>query len=207
MTDVALVSVGRFLWRQRARKLDQHRAQMRAVAEQVRRAATAREQERNRREISFGRVAGLAGEDEIVAPIIGGLAAPRSHVVEGHRRRGKALAAVGADRTMLFEKPSPSLGVGDASRRMRGELERAVRCAAFGALLPASPASAMRATMLAVGRGVLMRQRRGTSEMMVRRTALKRALLRPFVAIGRVVKMSRQTVMRLSVKKCCGLSM
>jgi hypothetical protein len=50
----------------------------------------------------------------------------------------------------------------------------------------------MRAGMLAVRDGVLLRQ--DTSEMMVRRTALKGALLGPFVAIGRVLKMSRQTV-------------
>lgn len=165
---------------------------MRSVAQKVRRAAPSGEQKRDRREISFGRVARLAGKDEIVAPIVGGLAAPRGNVVERHRRGREAIAAIRADRTVLLEEPSPGLGVGDASRGMRGELQGAVRCAALGALLSASPASAMRAGMLAVRDGVLLRQ--DTSEMMVRRTALKGALLGPFVAIGRVLKMSRQTV-------------
>lgn len=165
---------------------------MRAVAEEVRRTAASGEQKRDRREISFGRVAGLACKDEIIAPIVGGLAAPRGNVVERHRRGREAITAVRADRTMLLEEPSPGLGVGDASCGMRGELQGAMRCAAFGALLSSSPASAMRAGMLAVRDRVLLYQ--GTSEMMVRRTALEGALRGPFVAIGRVLKMSRQTV-------------
>jgi hypothetical protein len=193
MTSLALIAVRRFLGRERARELDEHRAQMRAVAEEVHRAAASGEQKRDRREISFGRVAHLAREDEIVAPIVGGLAAPRGNVVERHRRGREAITAVRADGAMLLEEPSPGLGVGDASRGMRGELQGAVRCAAFGALLSASPASAMRAGgMLTVRDRVLLRQ--ATSEMMVRRTALEGALLGPFVAIGRVLKMSRQTV-------------
>ena len=158
---------------------------MRPVAKQMRRSATAGEQKSDRREISLGRVTGLAREDEIVAPIVGGLAAPRGHMVECHRCRGEALTAVGTDRSMLLKEPSPSLGVGDASGRMRGELQRSVRGTALGALFTASPAAALRARMLVVWRP-------GAAMMMMRRTALEGALLGPFVAIGRIVKMSGQ---------------
>jgi hypothetical protein len=112
-------------------------------------------------------------------------------VVEGHCRGSESLTTVGADRTVLLEEPSPCLGVGDASRGMRGELEWPVGSAALRALLSASSATALRSRMARVGRGVVKRQ--GTSMMMVRRTARNRALLWPFVAIGRVLKMSGQT--------------
>ena len=127
--------------REGAREVDEHRAQVRAVAQQVRRAAPAGEQKCDRREISFGRITDLAGKDEIVAPIVGGLAAAGSYVVERHRGFREPLTAVGTDGTMLLKEPSPRFGVGDASRRVRGELEGAMRCAAFGALLSASRAA------------------------------------------------------------------
>ena len=63
--------------------------------------------------------------------------------------------------------------------------------ATLRALLSASPATALRSGMVRFGRRVVKRQ--GTSVMMMRRTALNRALLWPFVAIGRVLKMSGQT--------------
>lgn len=104
-------------------------------------------------------------------------------MVERHCCRGEALTTVGTDRSMLLKEPSPSLGVGDATGWVRGELERPVRCTALRALLPASSSATLRAWMLVV-------VRQGTAMMMVRRTALERALLRPFVAIGRILKMS-----------------
>ena len=185
------VQVRRLFWRERTGELDQHRTQMRAVAEEVRRAAAAGEQKCNRREISLGRVAGLAREDEIVAPIVCGLAAPRGNVVESHCRGSETLTTVGADRTVLLEEPSPCLGVGDASGGMRGELEWPVGSATLRALLSASPATALGSRMARFGQGLVKRQ--GTSMMMMRRTARNRALLWPFVAIGRIVKMSGQT--------------
>lgn len=185
------VKIGRLFRRERTGELDQHRAQMRAVAEEVRRAAAAGEQKCDRREISLGRVAGLAREDEIVAPIVCGLAAPRGNVIESHCRGSETLTTVGADGTVPLEEPSPCLGVGDASRGMRGELEWPVGSATLRALLSASAATALGSRMARFGRGVVNRQ--GTSMMMVRRTALNRALLWPFVAIGRIVKMSGQT--------------
>src|SRR3954467_13618414 len=114
---------------------------MRAVAKQVGRAAPAGEQKSDRREISLGRIAGLACQDEIVAPIVGGLTAAGRHMVERHRGFRELLTAVGTDGTVLLEEPSPRFGVGDASRGVRRELEGAMRCAAFGALLPASRAA------------------------------------------------------------------
>jgi len=73
---------------------------MRAVAKEVSRAAAAGKQKSNRREVSLGRVTGLAREDEIVAPIVGCLAAPRGNMVECHGGGSEALTTVGADRTM-----------------------------------------------------------------------------------------------------------
>jgi len=164
---------------------------MRAEPQQVAGSTASREQKCDRREISLGRVAGLAREDEIVAPIVGGLAAPRGNVVESHCRGSETLTTVGADGTVPLEEPSPCLGVGDASRGMRGELEWPVGSATLRALLSASAATPLGSRMARFGRGVVKRQ--GTSMMMVRRAALNRALLWPFVAIGRIVKMSGQT--------------
>ena len=114
---------------------------MRSIAKEVGRAAAAGEQKCDRREISLGRVAGLAREDEIVAPIVGCLTAAGCHVVECHRGFRESLAAVGTDGTMLLEEPSPCFGVGYASRGMRGELEGAMGGAALGALLSATRAA------------------------------------------------------------------
>jgi len=114
---------------------------MRAIAQEVRRAASTRQQKSDRREISFGRVASLAREDEIVAPIVCRLAASWGHVIERHQDRRVSLATISADGSVLLEKPSPRFGVGDPARWMRRELERPVRCASFGALLTASGAT------------------------------------------------------------------
>jgi hypothetical protein len=111
---------------------------MRSVAEEIRGAAAAGEQKRNRREVSFRRVADFAREHEVVAPIVCCLAAAWGDVIEGHRRFGEALAAVCADGAVLLEKPSPRFRVGDAPRGMRGELRGPVRDASFGALLSSS---------------------------------------------------------------------
>lgn len=134
------VPVRRLLFRERLRELHEKWAEMRPVAEQVRGAASACEQKCDRREISFGRVTGLACEDEIVAPIVGRLAASWGYVVECHQDRRESLAAVGTDGSVLFEKPSPRLGVCDSPGGVRCQLNGAVRCASFGALLSASPA-------------------------------------------------------------------
>jgi hypothetical protein len=66
---------------------------------------------------------------------------------------------------MLLEEPSPSLGVGDATGWVRGELQRPMGGTALGALLPTSSPGALRPWMVGVWR-------QGTAMMMVRRTAL-----------------------------------
>jgi hypothetical protein len=71
------------------------------------------------------------------------LAASWRHMVERHRCWREALTAVGTDRSMLLEKPSPSLGVGNASGRMRRELKGPVGGATLRTLLPASPPAAL----------------------------------------------------------------
>lgn len=76
---------------------------MRAVFQQVAGAGSAGEQKRDRREISLGRVAGLACQNEIVAPIIGCLAASRGYMIERHQDRRITLSTVGADGSVLLE--------------------------------------------------------------------------------------------------------
>ena len=174
---------------------------MRAVAEQVGRSASSGEQKRDRREISLRCITELAGKDEIVAPIVGRLTAPRCHVIERHRRFGETLTAVGADGTVSLEEPPARLRVCDSAGGVRRELKWAMRCAAFGALLATSRApTSSGAGMIGVERFVLSpdwSRAIAGSMVMVRRTALvvtgAMAPLRPFVEIGRVVKLSRQT--------------
>jgi hypothetical protein len=132
---------------------------MGAVPEEIRGSAAASQQKGDRREISLRRVTQLACEDEIVAPIVGGLAAAGGDMIEGHRRLGKSVTAVRAYRAMLLQEPPPSFGVGDASRRMRGELDRAVRRASFGALLspPTAGARGTRSVAMLVLEQLLLR--------------------------------------------------
>ena len=111
---------------------------MRAVAKEIGGTGASGEQKRDRREVSLCRIADFACEDEIVAPIVGRLTAAWRHVIERHCGFREPLAAVGANGTVLLEKPPPCLGVGDASCGVRGELQRAVRRTAFSALLSAS---------------------------------------------------------------------
>jgi hypothetical protein len=113
-----LVFVWRLLRRERAGELDEHWAEVAAIAQQIRGAAPTREEKSDRREISLRRVTELACEDEIVAPIVGRLAAPGSDMIECHCRFGESLTAVGAYGPMLLEKPSPRFGVSDSSRWM-----------------------------------------------------------------------------------------
>ena len=115
---------------------------MRTISQEIAGAAAAGEQKSDRREISFGRVAGLAREDEIVAPIVSRLPSTRGHVVERHEDRRESLAAVGADRPVVLEEPSPGFGVSDAASRVRRELDRPVRRATLGARLSAPRSAA-----------------------------------------------------------------
>lgn len=139
------IAIGRLLFllgREGSRELDEKRTQVPAIPEEIGGAAAAREQKSDRREISLGRVAGLARENEIVAPIVGRLAASWSYMIERHQYCRESLAAVGADGAVLLEKPSSRLCVSHATRRMRCQLDGAVRCASFGALLSATRSAA-----------------------------------------------------------------
>lgn len=194
-----LVPIRRLFRCQRHGELDEHGAQMRAIAKQIRGAAPSCEQKSDRREISLRRITDLAGKDEIVAPIISRLASPGRHVVECHRRFGESLTAVGADWTMSSEKPASSFCIGDAASGVRGQLERPVRRTALCPLLSSTGApTPMRAGPFVIEHFLVYPMRSGTraggSMMMMRRTARSGTgavlLLRPFVAIGRVVKMS-----------------
>ena len=127
-----------FLWREGSRELDEKGTQMPAVSQEVGRAAAACQQKSDRREISLGRVAGLARQNEIVAPIVGRLAAPRGYMIERHQHCRESLAAVGANGSVLLEEPSPRFRISHATCWMRCQLDRAVRCASFGALLSAT---------------------------------------------------------------------
>ena len=57
---------------------------MRAVAKQVCRALAIAQQERDWRQVSLGSVTARAGEHEVVAAVVGRLAAARSDVIERH---------------------------------------------------------------------------------------------------------------------------
>ena len=107
---------------ERARELDEHRAQVRAVAQQVSRPAPARKQKRRRREIAFGGVTTLTGEHEIIASIVRSLSASRRHVIEGHAPGREAIAAVCADGAVLLQQPGACVRVGGATGWVRGQL-------------------------------------------------------------------------------------
>jgi len=198
----SLVLIRRLFRCERCRELDEHRAQMRAEPQQVAGSTASREQKCDRREISLCRITQLAGKDEIVAPIVGCLAAAGRHMVERHRRFGESLAAVGADRTMSSQEPASCFRIGDTAGRMRGQLDRAVRYTTLRALLSSSRAPAsMRAGPFVIEHFLVhpmrMGARGGGSMMLMRRAARSGTgavlLLWPVVAVGRVVKMSRQT--------------
>ncbi len=92
-------------------EIHQHGAQVVAVAQQARGALAPGEQERQRRLVGFLTVATRTGEDQVVAPIVCGLAAARGHVVEGDRARVDAALAVRADGTVAIEQPLARLCV------------------------------------------------------------------------------------------------
>src|SRR5690606_19035343 len=86
-------------------------AQMHAVAEHVCRALRAAEQECDDWLVSLYSVAALARQYEIVAPIVGTLAATRGHVVQGDGVLVVSEATVGADWPVLGEQPLSCLQV------------------------------------------------------------------------------------------------
>lgn len=111
---------------QRAREVDQHRAQVASVPQQRRRTASSRKQERDRCHVALRRVALRARQHEVVTPVIGRLATAWRHVIECHHRRRERSLAIRAHRTMLGQQPTPGLGV-RATMRRRGREARGRR--------------------------------------------------------------------------------
>lgn len=103
-------------------QIEQPRAEMRAVLEQIRGATPHAQEKRERRLVPLQRVAGTAGEDEVVAPVVGGLTASRRHMVERHHPRVKHEAAVRAVRPIVREQPRSRRDLCVAGRWMRGEI-------------------------------------------------------------------------------------
>src|SRR4051812_48973621 len=95
---------------------------MKPVAEQVRGTRTSREKKRCRRHVALRRVTGRAGEDEVVASVVGRLPATRGHVIERHRGATESIATVRAHGTMLGKEPGARVGVCRSAGGMRRQL-------------------------------------------------------------------------------------
>ena len=78
---------------------------MLSVVQEEHPAGPALHEKRDQRRVGLGRVAVPAGEDQIVRPVIGGLAAPRAHVVQGDDLRTRLGTAIGAHRPVLGHEP------------------------------------------------------------------------------------------------------
>ena len=142
---------------ERTGKIEQPRAQMRAVPEQIRRAAPHRQEKRERRLVALQRVAGPAGEDEVVAAVVRGLTAPRCNMVERHHPRLKLEPAVRAARAIVLQQPRARGDSSVAGGRMRGQLAMTVRrrglCAGLRRRLLSSAALARPAAASTLRRG------------------------------------------------------
>ena len=103
--------------------LDELVAQVLAVFIERNDALLVAEQEREQRLVLLGRVARLAAEHEVVAPVVRGLAAPRRDVIERHRAHGDDALAVGADGPVLVQQPFAGIGIRGAPRWYRGQRE------------------------------------------------------------------------------------
>lgn len=62
-------------------------------------------QEREQRRVGLGGVAGTAGQDEVVGPVVGGLATARPDMVERDGVDGNPGATIGAHRSVALEEP------------------------------------------------------------------------------------------------------
>jgi hypothetical protein len=76
-----------------------------AVVEQEDSAGTALRDEGDEGDVGFGRVAGAAGEDQVVGPVVRCLASTGVDMVEGSSVFGDFTAAIGTDRSVLLDKP------------------------------------------------------------------------------------------------------
>ncbi len=126
------------------RQINEHRAQMLTIPKQVFGAHRSREEERQNVLVCFLDVAGRAGEDQVVAAVVGAFALPRRHVIERDALGTNVSPAVGADSSVAVEQPFAGVGVRipargergvlvDGSRRaLRAALARATRSPAWG---------------------------------------------------------------------------
>lgn len=97
-------------------EVDEHGAQVAAVAEQTRRAGTPRKQESEDVLVGFLDIARRAGEHEVVAAIVRGLSAARGHVVERDRSDRNLPLAVRTDRPVPVQQPLACLVICVAAR-------------------------------------------------------------------------------------------
>ena len=78
---------------------------MLSVVEEEHPAGPALHEKRDQRRVGLGRVAVPAGEDQIVRPIVRGLAATGTNVIQGDRLRARFGAAISAHRAVLGQEP------------------------------------------------------------------------------------------------------
>ena len=97
---------------------------MRPMPQQVRGAAPASKEERQRSKVALGGVTLRARQHEVVAPVVRRLSSARGHVIERHRRWLEALITVGTHGAVLVEQPGASSSHRAAMRGARGELCR-----------------------------------------------------------------------------------
>lgn len=86
-------------------QLLQRLREVRAIVQQEHAARALGQEEGHERRVRLGRVAVAAGEHQVVRAVVGRLAAPRAHMVEGDGIGGDFGAAVGADGAVLGEEP------------------------------------------------------------------------------------------------------
>lgn len=98
-----------------------------AVVEQEDTASALRHQEGEQRGVGLGRVAGTAGQHQVVRTVVGRLATTGPDVVERDGFRWNAGTAVRADRAVMREQPFAMGAVGAS-----GRLAKAGACAAVG---------------------------------------------------------------------------
>ena len=79
--------------------------EMIAIVEQEDSPAPPSQEEREERHVGLGRIAGRAGEDQVVGPIVGRLPSSGANVVQGDVLQTDRDPAVGADRSVLGEQP------------------------------------------------------------------------------------------------------
>src|SRR5688572_3804662 len=112
-------------------------AEVIAVAQQPFGARPLCEQEDQERLVSLGGVAALAGQHQVVAPVVRRLSLPRGYVIECERAWGGQDAAIRADGTVALQQPIARLAISDTA----GGLRRVLGSLALGGASPLSAAA------------------------------------------------------------------